>query len=69
MDSGGDDDDDDTSSWFSVMETRLLPSGAILAFKIFEFLQLECVAGYTCKKCHDLLEELDFFQQNILGVY
>ena len=57
------------SSVYSVMDTKLLTSGATLAFKIFEFLQLECFSGYACKPCHDLIEELDFFQQNILGTY
>ena len=54
-----------SSSHYEVSSTRTIASNSVLAFKIFDILTLECLSGVLCKICHDLVDQIDVFQQNI----
>ena len=52
---------------FPLFTTTTLSTQSLLAYKLNELLGLECLSGCCCRHCHDLVEQIDFFQQNMKG--
>ncbi len=55
---------DSSATFVPVISSRTAASDVLLAFKLFEVIGLEALDGVICSVCLDLLEQIDFFEQN-----
>ncbi len=56
-----------SSAFFGLLTSRTTASDTLLALKVFEATGAEALEGYACQGCHDLLEQIDLFEQNALA--
>jgi hypothetical protein len=57
----------DEAQFFNIMSTRTTASNLLLAFKVYDVLHVDLAGGWICSLCHDLLDQVDFFEQNAAG--